>query len=391
MADTSWSEYTGLRAGGGMVAIWIVVEYLVSHLQLVRGRKGIKFMSWFSLKLDVDQNGRYLGDAISAAESILSEPTYQSLSGVGWRIVPVSVVLLALALALALVSSWLIKRMGFKASSFLKVALVLSAVLAGYLMFFCFLVWNVPFVDVPDSLRKGEFGDSFGTLNALFSGLAFSGVLITLLIQRKDLLEAREQSARQQIESQFYNMLSLQQQIVQAFDLHGRGDKGRVAVGRDCFRIWVNKIKKEYSGWGKQFDFADSQERAVKAYGSIMVENKGDLGLYYRSLYSIFRFVESSDYSDKKGFPLVVRSLLSDYELVMLYYNCLTGDGEKFKRFAVAHALFDNLDVTLLAAEEHVVFMEKAAYGDNSTALQLAAKIEQGRPPTPVPAESSAC
>lgn len=344
-------------------------------------------MSWFSLKLDVDQNGRYFGDAISAAESTLSAPTYQSLSGVGWWIVPVSVVLLVLAL----VSSWLIKRMGFKASSFLKVALVLSAVLAGYLMFFCFLVWNVPFVDVPDSLRKGEFGDSFGTLNALFSGLAFSGVLITLLIQRKDLLEAREQSARQQIESQFYNMLSLQQQIVQAFDLHGRGDKGRVAVGRDCFRTWVKKIKEKYAGLGKHFEYADSQERAVKAYGAIMVENKGDLGLYYRSLYSIFRFVESSDYSDKKGFPLVVRSLLSDYELVMLYYNCLTDDGEKFKRFAVAHALFDNLDVTLLAAEEHVVFMEKAAYGDNSTALQLAAKIEQGRPPATVPAESSAC
>lgn len=36
-------------------------------------------------------------------------------------------------------------------------------------------------------------GDSFGILNALFSGLAFAGIVYTVLLQRIDLLEQQEQ------------------------------------------------------------------------------------------------------------------------------------------------------------------------------------------------------
>ena len=38
---------------------------------------------------------------------------------------------------------------------------------------------------------KGQFGDKFGAANALFSGLAFAGIIITLLLQRRDLSETR--------------------------------------------------------------------------------------------------------------------------------------------------------------------------------------------------------
>lgn len=66
-----------------------------------------------------------------------------------------------------------------------------------YAGFFVTLVWSVPFVDIPTKLREGTFGDSFGTLNTLFSELAFSGVLISLIFQRKDLAETRSQISRQ--------------------------------------------------------------------------------------------------------------------------------------------------------------------------------------------------
>lgn len=35
--------------------------------------------------------------------------------------------------------------------------------------------------------KSGVFGDSFGLLTALFSGLAFSGMIITILLQKKEL------------------------------------------------------------------------------------------------------------------------------------------------------------------------------------------------------------
>lgn len=38
-----------------------------------------------------------------------------------------------------------------------------------------------------DWAESGTFGDTFGALNALFSGLAFSGVIVTILIQKSEL------------------------------------------------------------------------------------------------------------------------------------------------------------------------------------------------------------
>ena len=41
--------------------------------------------------------------------------------------------------------------------------------------------------------KAGAFGDSFGLLTSLFSGLAFSGMIITILLQRKELSLQREE------------------------------------------------------------------------------------------------------------------------------------------------------------------------------------------------------
>jgi len=39
----------------------------------------------------------------------------------------------------------------------------------------------------------GLFGDSFGSVNALFSGLAFGGVIYTLILQREALEQQQEE------------------------------------------------------------------------------------------------------------------------------------------------------------------------------------------------------
>jgi len=42
-----------------------------------------------------------------------------------------------------------------------------------------------------DDTKKSSFGDMFGGVNALFSGLAFAGIIITILLQRKELILQR--------------------------------------------------------------------------------------------------------------------------------------------------------------------------------------------------------
>lgn len=96
---------------------------------------------------------------------------------------------------------------------------------------------------------RGTFGDQFGVVNALFSGLAFAGLIYTIILQRKDLKiqkrdllyqrreleltrkeleltrkEMEEQTAEfekqneslriQRFENTFFNMLSQFQEVV---------------------------------------------------------------------------------------------------------------------------------------------------------------------------------
>ena len=62
--------------------------------------------------------------------------------------------------------------------------------------------------------RKGLFGDSFGAINALFSGLAFAGVILALIYQRKELgvqqeelKEQRRAMQKETFERTFFQLL----------------------------------------------------------------------------------------------------------------------------------------------------------------------------------------
>lgn len=101
----------------------------------------------------------------------------------------------------------------------------------------CTHLWASAFFDdVPESnSRKALFGDSFGAVNALVSAFAFGGMIVAFILQRyelrlqrKELRDNRtemEQQTKQFIsqnknleiqrfENLFYNMLNLQQNVV---------------------------------------------------------------------------------------------------------------------------------------------------------------------------------
>lgn len=46
---------------------------------------------------------------------------------------------------------------------------------------------------IGDSEKQGQFGDMFGVANSLFSGLAFAGLIYTILLQRRELQLQREE------------------------------------------------------------------------------------------------------------------------------------------------------------------------------------------------------
>lgn len=229
--------------------------------------------------------------------------------------------------------------------------------------------------------QSGVFGDSFGILTSLFSGLAFAGMLTAIYLQRKDLLQqqqelilTRKQSEAQSFESTLFHMLKLHNEIVNSIDLI---INNKPLKGRDCIVVFIDKMKGMYR---RDTDTNNNTERLHKAYSMFWDEYKTELGHYFRFLYGIFYLIREhkekqeliNNEFDENKYSRIVRSQISDQELVLIYYNCITKHGvAKFKGLAERYRLFDNLPVSMLINESDVFLVDKKAWGDNQEAIAL--------------------
>ena len=66
------------------------------------------------------------------------------------------------------------------------------------------LIWIASVFIIPyflsDLNKRALLGDSFGTINSLFSGLAFAGIIYTILLQRKELALQRQELKETRLE-----------------------------------------------------------------------------------------------------------------------------------------------------------------------------------------------
>lgn len=128
------------------------------------------------------------------------------------------------------------------------------------------VVWAASFVFIYQYFdkweKRGQFGDLFGSVNALFSGLAFAGLIITIRQQHKDLeyqRQAIDQSKKdinqqnetmkiERFENTFFKMIEVQQSIVNdlyAADSHKEWVKQDDSSGRSANEVLT---KDEYRG-----------------------------------------------------------------------------------------------------------------------------------------------
>jgi hypothetical protein len=64
-----------------------------------------------------------------------------------------------------------------------KISLKVPCFVAGFVV----LAWALTWYLLKDQTGRGTFGDMFGSVNAIFSGLAFVGVIYAILLQSKEL------------------------------------------------------------------------------------------------------------------------------------------------------------------------------------------------------------
>lgn len=247
-----------------------------------------------------------------------------------------------------------------------------------------FLAWVISGFALFWVKDRGTFGDMFGAINSLFSGLAFASIVYTILLQRQELslqrhelqltrlelegqkiqLQAQNDVMRSQnFEATFFQLLRLLSETVSAIDINKIGGE-RVAGGRDCFNIFYRRLRAHYLAAAKDDPAAGDREHINRAYAKFYRENHGDVGHYFRTLYNIVKFVHLSSVADKRLYTNLIRAQLSSQELLLLFYNCATDLGsEKFKPLIEEYALFKTLPVSFLLNPAHADLYEHSAFG----------------------------
>ena len=248
--------------------------------------------------------------------------------------------------------------------------------------------------------KRGQLGDMFGVLGAVFSGLAFAGLIVTLIqqhddlkLQREDLRLQRQTIAQtnielslhrkemeeqnktimlQRFENTFFSMLDNHQSILRDMlaikryetrDSNGNvtGNKEEEYRGRDAMFRFLWTITSQLNQKEKEPSIEDT-----RYYFEYKLFNFGRINPYFQQLYSIMDFVDSNtmlSINEKYKYICTLRATLSFDETILVFYYGLSKHGNKrFKKLIERYALFEEIQEDMLICKEHKEYYDKGAF-----------------------------
>ena len=269
--------------------------------------------------------------------------------------------------------------------------------------------WTLSSWRYPEIECRGQFGDSFGAVNALFAGLAFAGVIYAIILQKKELelqrdelglqreelegtraeirgqkeqLQAQNQTLQKQnFENSFFQLLGLHNEIVNSMVIPGdslttpkRYMGAKDYSGRECFGLMLQKLEDIYHIAEEEFSATmRPDEDTAREFMYRWLNNKYEeffpklqpyLGHYFRHLYNIVGFVDksASEVAEKKFYIGLIRAQLSSTELGLLFYHSLSDRGVEFRDLIEKYALFEHTPSEVFISEEHKGLYNQKAY-----------------------------
>lgn len=234
-----------------------------------------------------------------------------------------------------------------------------------------------------DREELGQFGDSWGGLTSIFSVFAFCGVAYSVILQRKSLEQVTMESNEnrkflrlQQFESAFFQMLNLLQSIISDMDIDFEEEGKASKKGRDVFHFLYKRLRErgfipawyELKNNKRMIDFDTLRKNSINTYNSFYKERQRDLAHYYRMVYHIYKFIDESGFDEvtRLKYANIMRAQLSNYELLMLYYNCIGEHGANMEKYAITYKMFDNMPIDELVLITHKYLVDPRAFGNQT-------------------------
>lgn len=215
------------------------------------------------------------------------------------------------------------------------------------------------------------------------------------LVQTRNVFEEQSKTLKiQQFESTFFNTFNLLNNITQnisftynpptsgfGFSMNKPEPGFRIYTGKNSFEYFYKELKQDYLYSTKAFkdnyfaknpnlnytDITMSLEDQLlvinHVYEKLFIRYQADLGHYFRTLYNLVKFVDMKQPEDVNYYSRLIRSQLSTFEHLLLFYNCLSTYGKvKFKPFLIKYSMLDNLPLGELLDPQHKSLYDEQAY-----------------------------
>ena len=221
------------------------------------------------------------------------------------------------------------KKRGFRVW---KLSSIISAFfliwgLSGMIVYFLFCNWS----------DRGTFGDMFGAVNALFSALAFAGLVYTLFVQRYELslqrkeLELQRKEVKrngdqleeqknvmlqQSFENTFFKMIELHHNLINSLTVSLGSYSYNGREGLFYLREWMNSILH-----GSQFE----TELETNISEFMNNGNGRNIKQYLNNFYSLLMIIHQHCTKTKEvikdsDYTMIALSQLSDDERYIIFY-----------------------------------------------------------------------
>lgn len=235
--------------------------------------------------------------------------------------------------------------------------------------FFYPLVLDIYREELSTSDSNHELGDSFGVLNALFSGLAFTGIIVSIFMQSIELrlirkehkaltdeaitqnIQFEKQSSvinKQLFEGTFFQMLTLHRDILDAIKTKDNRteSQSKIIYSRDAVNEICHLANLSVSSKPKQLSlltFRPDKKDMIERFNNA-VDCKIGIEVYFRNVFQILKYIDENEVNKKK-YAEIYKSQFVNCELELIFYHCLKEDKGEFKNLLERYSFFSFLNV----------------------------------------------
>ena len=193
-----------------------------------------------------------------------------------------------------------------------------------YSIFLICLTWPITSFKELTFSKTAQLGDSFGVLTSLFSGLAFAGLIITILLQREELRESREIFRKQRFEDAFYRLLAFYHKNLEAVVVTDE-DKSNAYEGVSALKKLLQNLTEsmvEFTDYTKSMEHRDLYTYYL--FSSVH-KSLGPQSRYLGTLESLLSLIDTElkVEEEKSIYTNIIASQLTSYEARFIFFSCL--------------------------------------------------------------------